>query len=350
MSLFRRGKIWWIDIASPTGERLRRSSGTDQKELAQEFHDRTKADLWKQSKLKEKPVRLWEEAASRWLASRKDNPNALNNAHYLEWLTKYLKGRPLASIDKDLIDSLSEKKAKEKRRGHGFKSSHAVSSGTVNRYLACLRAVLRASWEWGWIEAVPPVMLHRSPQKRIRFLTREEASRLLSALPPHLVPIVSFALATGLRQKNILGLEWDQVDLGKRILWIHGDQAKGGRNIRIPLSGEAVRILEWEKGRNDRWVFTFQGLPMQTIGGAFDRAVKKAGIGDFRFHDLRHTWASWHVQSGTPLAVLQELGGWASLSMVQRYAHLGESHLKQWAENSSHGTFTAQREDSESSK
>lgn len=65
MSLVRRGKIWWVDLASPTGERIRRSSGTDQKELAQEYHDRLKADLWKQSRLKEKPLRTWEEAADR---------------------------------------------------------------------------------------------------------------------------------------------------------------------------------------------------------------------------------------------------------------------------------------------
>ena len=78
--------------------------------------------------------------------------------------------------------------------------------------------------------------------------------------------------------------------------------------------------------------------------------MKKAGIEDFRFHDLRHTWASWHVQSGTPLAVLKELGGWASMDMVFRYAHLGESHLAEWAKNSTYGTNTAQSGNRESLK
>lgn len=352
MALIRRGKIWWIDLATPgSGERVRRSTGTDLKELAQEYHDRTKADLWKQAKLKEKPIHTWEEAASRWFQSRSGNPNAKNNLHYIRWLTSHLKNRPLRSIDKDLIDSIAEKKAKDKRTGHLHKSKGSeVSPGTVNRYLACLRAILRAAWEWGWLEAVPPVSLHRSTQKRIRFLTREEASRLMSCLPDHLQPIVSFALATGLRQKNILDLEWSQIDREKGTLWIHGDQAKGGRDIRIPLNAEAMRILDEEDGNHQKYVFVYRGRPLGSIGSAFERAVKKAKVGDFRFHDLRHTWASWHVQNGTPLAVLQELGGWASLSMVQRYAHLGESHLKMWADNLSNDTITAQLKDPKSSK
>jgi integrase len=290
-----------------------------------------------------KAVRTWGEASTRWLSLRKDNPNAPNNLHYLEWLTKHLKNRPLASIDKDLIDSLAEKKAKEKRSGHKWKDTgSSVSSQTVNRYLSCLRAVLRAAWEWGWIDTLPPVTLYEGRPKRIRFLTREEAHRLLSFCPSHLKPIVSFALATGLRQKNILELEWNQVDLTRGILWIHGDQAKGGRDLRIPLNEEAIRILAGEEGKHGRRVFTYQGRPLETIGSAFDRAVRKAKIENFRFHDLRHTWASWHMQQGTPLAVLKELGGWASMDMVLRYGHLGENHLKNWAGNIGNGTFTAQ--------
>ncbi|MEC4683401.1 MAG: site-specific integrase [Nitrospirota bacterium] len=352
MSLFRRGKIWWIDLSAPgSGERVRRSSGTDQKELAQEYHDRTKAELWKQSKLNERPSRTWEEAASRWLSSRTEGANAPNNVRYIEWLTKYLKNRPLESINRDLIDSLAEKKAKEKRSGAGWKDKGtSVSLQTVNRYMSCLRSILRASWEWGWIDAPPPVVLSKSPPKRIRFLTRQEADRLMKSCPDHMGALVSFALATGLRQKNILELEWSQVDVVRKLLWIHADQAKGGKDLRIPLSDEAARILEGEKGKHEARVFTYKGRPMETVGGAFDAAVRKAKIENFRFHDLRHTWASWHVQAGTPLAVLQELGGWSNLQMVMRYAHLGENHLAEWASNAradfgDRGTFTAQPEE-----
>lgn len=321
MSLFKRGPVWWIDIASPTGERLRKSSGTHQKELAQEYHDRLKADLWKQSRLKEKPSHTWEEAADRWLADREEKPNACNNAQYIAWMLKYLKGKPISGIDKDMIDTLRTKKSRE-----------GVSPQTVNHYMKTLRAILRAAWEWGWIEAVPSIRLQKIEQKRLRFLTREETDRLLIELPPHMKAIVSFALATGLRQRNILDLAWEQIDLHRRICWIHADQAKARKVLRIPLNQDAIDVLLAQMGKHDLRVFTYKGRPVETIGNSFDRAVKKVGIEDFRFHDLRHTWASWHVQNGTPIAVLQELGGWASLAMVMRYAHLADHHLSEWAE------------------
>ena len=321
MSLFKRGSFWWIDIASPTGERIRKSSGTHQKELAQEYHDRLKSDLWKQSKLKEKPSRTWEEAADRWLADREDKPNAQNNAQYIAWLLKYLKGKPLAAIDKDLIDSLAAKK-----------SGEGVSVQTVNHYMKTLRAILRAAWEWGWLDTVPAIRLQKIEQKRLRFLTRKEAEQLLLALPPHMKAIVSFALVTGLRQRNILTLEWNQVDMYRRILWIHADQSKSRKTIRVPLNQDALDILRNQMGKHEVRVFTYKGRPVETIGDSFDKAVRRVGIKDFRFHDLRHTWASWHIQSGTPIAVLQELGGWSSLSMVMRYAHLSDHHLSEWAE------------------
>lgn len=351
MSLFRRGEIWWVDIASPTGKRLRKSTGTNQAKLAQEYHDQLKADLWKQSKLKERPTRTWRDAADRWLASRENKPNATNNARYIEWLTKHLDGLPLSSIDKDLIDSLAEKKAKEKRSGHRWKNrpNSSVTAQTVNHYMGCLRSVLRSAWEWGWIESAPPVAMGKIPKKRIRFLTRPEARKLLEHLVPHMRAIVGFALATGLRQRNILSLEWTQIDLEKRFLWIHADQAKAGKDIRIPLNQEAIEILRSQEGKHPERVFTYKGKPVETIGAAFESGLKKAGIENFRFHDLRHTWASWHVQGGTPLAVLQELGGWASLSMVMRYSHLAQSHLSEWAERSN-VTITTQSEEGDISK
>jgi integrase len=86
-------------------------------------------------------------------------------------------------------------------------------------------------------------------------------------------------------------------------------------------------------GKHRDHVFTFKGQPVEQLStAAWYKALKRAGIENFRRHDLRHTWASWHVQSGTPLHVLQELGGWASYAMVQRYAHLAADHLAPWAE------------------
>lgn len=101
----------------------------------------------------------------------------------------------------------------------------------------------------------------------------------------------------------------------------------------MPLNGEAVAILQKQVGKHRDFVFAFRGRPVEQVStAAWYKALDRAGIDSFRWHDLRHTWASWHVQSGTPLHVLQELGGWASFSMVQRYAHLAADHLAPWAD------------------
>ena len=79
-------------------------------------------------------------------------------------------------------------------------------------------------------------------------------------------------------------------------------------------------------------VFTYEGNPVKQVSTqAWYKALNRAGIESFRWHDLRHTWASWHVQNGTPLHVLQELGGWETPSMVRRYAHLAADHLAAYA-------------------
>jgi integrase len=126
----------------------------------------------------------------------------------------------------------------------------------------------------------------------------------------------------------------------RHVAWIHPDQAKAGKAIGIPLNNEAIEVLKNQIGKHSIRVFIFNGQPVKKAGTrAFKNALSKAGIENFRWHDLRHTWASWHVQNGTPLHVLKELGGWASYEMVQRYAHLAPEHLVKYASNS--GQFVA---------
>lgn len=145
--------------------------------------------------------------------------------------------------------------------------------------------------------------------------------------------MAEFGLETGLRRANVTGLEWSQVDAVRRVAWIHPDQAKARKAIAVPLSQRAVEIVSGELGKNLTHVFTFRGKPVrQTNTKAWRQALQRAGIKDFRWHDLRHTWASWHIQAGTPAAVLQELGGCASHEMVRRYAHLSAEHLHAWVD------------------
>ena len=122
-------------------------------------------------------------------------------------------------------------------------------------------------------------------------------------------------------------LEWNRVDFERRVAWLDPGTTKNGDGRGIPLNKDAVLALRQVQGQHPRWCFTYQGKPMAGIGSAWKRALKKAEIEDFHFHDLRHTWASWHVMSGSSLQELMELGGWKSYEMVLRYAHLAPEHL-----------------------
>jgi integrase len=224
----------------------------------------------------------------------------------------------LTEITRDRIEQIRTAK-KEK-----------ASSTTANRYLALIRSVLRAARDdWEWIDRISRIRLYPEPKKRIRFLTRDEASRLINELPPHLAELTAFTLATGLRQSNASKLRWDQVDRSLGVAWIHPDQSKSRNAIGIPLNSDAMSILEHRFREHETYVFTYNGAPVsRTSTKAWYNALKRANIYNFRWHDLRHTWASWHVQSGTSLQELQELGGWANLDMVLKYAHLNSANLK----------------------
>jgi integrase len=129
------------------------------------------------------------------------------------------------------------------------------------------------------------------------------------------------------RAGEILGLEWSRVDLDRKVAWLDHGTTKSGDGRGIPLNADAVAALESTWGQHPRWCFTFSGQRIQQSSTAWGKAKRRAGIEDFRFHDLRHTWASWHVQSGTSLPELMELGGWKSYEMVLRYTHLAPENL-----------------------
>nr|WP_303802143.1 site-specific integrase [Snodgrassella alvi] len=169
---------------------------------------------------------------------------------------------------------------------------------------------------------------------RERWLTAFERERLFKELPEHLKPMVSFALAIGLRGGNVTGLKWAQIDLSRRIAWIFATQAKSSKPIGVPLNDEAMSAILSQQGKHKTYVFTYNGKPIKNPAGtAWKKALKRAKIEDYRFHDNRHTLATNHAVQGTPTRQLTELGGWSSEKMVRRYAHMNVEHLKQYAEN-----------------
>jgi integrase len=324
MSLYKRkdSSIWWVRFTHK-GKRVQQSSGTPDREKAEEYEAKLKASLWEQVRLGAKPIYKWNDAVVRYLGETKHKASQVSDIDHLRWLDQYLNGVELQAIKRDLLDRISAAK-----QGTG------VTNGTVNRVLAVIRAILRkACNEWEWLDRVPVVRMLPEPTKRVRWITRNEADRLIAELPPHLADMVRFSLETGLRRANVTGLQWSQVDLVRRTAWIHPDQAKARKAIPVPLSSVAVSVLRRQIGKHRAYVFTFNGKPVTQVNTkAWHKALKRVGIENFRWHDLRHSWASWHVQEGTPLHVLQELGGWSSPDMVQRYAHLSSEHLAQWVD------------------
>jgi integrase len=323
MSIFKRGSVWWLRFTAPDGREIRKSAQTTDRRQAQELHDRRKADAWRQAKLGEQPRHTWQEAVVRWIEEHPDRKSLRNVTNALRQADPVLGHRTLDAITRDDLALIIRQ-----RRAAGVKNS------TINTQMASILAVLHAAQHWGWVSVVPSMRRLAHTERRVRWLTREEADRLLQELPPRLAAMARFSLATGLREQNVCRLEWSQVDVDRRQGWFYGDQMKAGRALAIPLNVEAVCVLREQHGRHPRWVFpTIHSQPPRNANTVtWRKALARAGIEHFRWHDLRHTWASWHVQAGTPLPVLKELGGWASLEMVLRYAHLGAEHLAKHAE------------------
>jgi hypothetical protein len=263
---------------------------------------------------------LWDEACIRWLQENQGKKSLDSDKIKIRLLPE-LRGLLLEDISRDLIHSVVNRKT--------------CSGSTKNRYFALIRAILnKCVNEWDWLDKAPRLKLHKEPKKRIRWLYPEEAQRLVNALEnlPYMQHLVIFSLATGLRQANVLNLKWEQIDLRRQVAWIYPDQAKAGKAIGVPLNQTAIQVL-MDRPRVSDYVFTHSGGgKVKAISNRVWReALDKARITDFRWHDLRHTWASWLVQQGTPLAALKEMGGWESVEMVQRYAHLAPEHLSQHA-------------------
>ena len=324
--LYKRSnsKFYWCRFTAPDGQRVQQSTQTVDKKLAQEFEDRLKGEGWRVHKLGDKPQYFWKQAVVQWFRESSHKVTLSTDRLYLAFADNYLGDLYLDQIDRKLLEQIISDKL-----------ATGVQPGTVNRMMEVIRAILnKCVKEWEWIDRAPYVRMLKEPKRRIRWITPDQAEALCVVLPSHLEAMCRFSLATGLRESNVTGLEWSQIDLERLVAWIHADQSKSGQAIGIPLNKEAVIVLRKQSGQHARFVFTYFGKPvLKANTRAFRNGLSKVGIENFRWHDLRHTWASWHVQNGTPIHVLQELGGWSDIRMVQRYAHLAPEHLSVYAGN-----------------
>lgn len=309
---------WWIDVVLADGRRVCKSTRLTRREDAEEHLTRLKADAYEAARTGIPHDRTWQEAVVRYLADNASKRSLFNDKDHLRKLHPYLGNLRLRDVSMDTLRPYIRDRLDRDQ----------IAPATLNRALEVVRRILYlARDEWGWLTVAPKVRMFTEPRRRVRFLRQEEADRLQEALPAHLRPVVQFALATGCRKTEILQLEWNRVDFERRVAWLDPGTTKNGDGRGIPLNRDAVLALRAVHGNHPRWCFTFGGNHLQSIGKAWMRALARAGISAFRFHDLRHTWASWHVMNGTTLQELMELGGWKSYEMVLRYAHLAPEHL-----------------------
>jgi integrase len=325
MSLYRRkdSPYWWVKLPPIRGESgpLSRSTGTANRKQAQEFHDKLKAARWEQDKLGAKPRYTWQEAVVKFLLESDHKRTHKQDKAMLARLDPLLGEKYLDEINRAVVDQAK------------FARAELASKATANRYLALIRTILRkAMREWEWIDKVPTITLFPEAKGRVRYLTREEFDRLYRELPAHLADMALFSVATGLRQSNVKNLLWTEVDFRQGFVYIPAEKHKNGRPHAVPLNRPALAVLHRRVGQHKSHVFSYRGEPITNVSTkAWWGALDRAGIKDFRWHDLRHTFATWLREEGTATHDLQELGGWQSSVMVARYAHIAPASLQQAA-------------------
>jgi len=213
------------------------------------------------------------------------------------------------------------------------KTGKRLEPSTVNRELQVLRCLLRmaASEDCGYLDKAPRVKMEKEPEGRERWLTQDEATRLLAECrkaaehpvstnrSPRLHALVVVALHTGMRRGELCGLVWKRVDFSRGVIQL--EQTKNGKRREVPMSQAAYMALSALPKAGER---VFPG----TFRTAFEHAVERAGLEDFVFHDLRHTCASWLTMEGRPLKEVSELLGHSSVKMTERYSHLAPKRLR----------------------
>ena len=319
MSLYKQpgSDIWWSRFTL-NGEKLRFSTGQYDRAAAQKVEDQRRAAQHDAPRLKGK---TWGAAVLHWAEAQTRSESDLQS---LAKFGGFYKDRLLVGVTAESIDKALK--------------SFIKTEGTYNRYLTRICAVLALSG------VSLKMAKKRDKDAKVRdWLTHEQWDKLYAELPKHLKASALFAVSTGLRQANVLGLQWGSVDLARRVAWVDGMDTKSGKPVGVPLNSDALAALKAVERQHDVWVFTFRSKPYSEIKTAFQAACIRAAVGrmemsgryvGFTWHGLRHTWATWHAQNGTPLEVLQELGGWTDMRMlVKNYAHHVAGLKASYAEN-----------------
>ncbi len=313
LKLIKRGSYWHLR-GTVRGKTVRETTGCAQRPDAEEVRIKREAEIVERSLHGASATATFIEAAVMYL-------EAGGEARFVEPLTTYLGTTKLGRIDQAAID----------RSTKALYPNAAPS--TLNRQVYTpMAAILHFAAERGhcdWRKIRRP----KQPAGRVRWLRPEWAERLMEACSPHLQPLVTFLFYTGARLSEALYLDWRDVDLQRgQVCFI---DTKNGESRGVPLHDCVIAELANLPRREGAVFRRPDGRPYErkTDGGgqiktAFKGACRRAGIENFTPHDCRHTWATWHYAVNRDLTALMALGGWKSVAMVMRYAHVNTDHLR----------------------
>lgn len=334
MSIYKRpdSPYWWMSF-TVNGKTYQKSTKTKNKKQALKVFCKVEAliDDGKFNKVDESKKRTFQELAAKYESQVfRELKGFEKSQSYLNQLRDFFGSYKLAEIQAPLIDDF-----KQMRKAKG------VSKATINRQLNILKRMLNiAKKRWHWLQVMPDIEMEpKADRKRKRFLTFKEYHELLDHCEEWLRPIVALAAWTGLRQGNVINLRREQVELSMKTITIDGDEMKNEEDLCIPVSKPAYDTLKAAmKLVHLKSSFIFcdkEGQPFhqRRVQKAFKGAVKDAGIENFRFHDLRHCYASWNRQAGASLDDIAELLGQKDTRMAKRYSHITIHHLSKAVES-----------------
>lgn len=326
----RDGSPYWQIEFQLLGLTVRRSSGTSERKKAEKLEQQYRQDIWNQKKLGEGPQKTWKQAATEYLDLKRAKRSISRDAEILRMAGVEFDAKPVSAItDQNISD-------------YGVAIANATSQANADTHLRYIRTFLKLCVKRKYISAVPAIEFFKPPKFEPILISRQQFAVLMNMLPDYLANMALFGAETGLRWSNIAELRWvparpgspfvPYVEENGRFVHIPPGAAKAKKPIHIPLSTTAWKMLRSLEQSPTGYVFVNHDGSGRVIKArkAWKTACKRADIPGLRFHDLRHAWCSWQIQAGVPERVVQELGGWNTRSMVQRYSHLDIEHLREW--------------------
>lgn len=308
----RHGSPFWYIRGTVRGIAVDESTGVADRKAAEYLRTKREWEITQGSVYGRRATATFLEAAVSYMEAGRER-------RFLKPILKEIGGVRLSEIDQTLI----EKTARKLYPG--------CAPATLNRQVfAPISAVLKHAHTRKLCDHLK-IERMEEPPGRVRWLTPEDADRLIACCSPHLRPLVIFLLYTGARLSEALYLDWQAVDLNRAHVYFA--KTKNGEARGVPLHPRVVAALANLPKRNSSAVFRRpDGMPYEfkTDGGgqiktAFKGACRRAGITDFSPHDCRHTFATWHYAANRDLLALKTLGGWKTDRMVFRYAHVNTS-------------------------